>query len=151
MKTLIIDCETTGNTPLEVIELVAMDAEFASNALVVNCRYRPELWPEVDCHKLGAMMYRLFPAEARLLLKSAHEAFGDVWMTKQLLIAILEKLGIGESWETLWQFSETARIPTHFTFGKHKGMAIKDAPSDYKAWFLRQPDIDPYLAIALKA
>ena len=46
--------------------------------------------------------------------------------------------------------SEAARIPTIMSFGKHKGMPIKDVPADYKRWLLGQSDIDPYLAIALR-
>ena len=44
-----------------------------------------------------------------------------------------------------------ARIPTVMTFGKHKGMVIKDVPRDYVRWLLGQPDVDPYLRQALTA
>jgi exodeoxyribonuclease X len=37
------------------------------------------------------------------------------------------------------------------SFGKHKGTAIKDVPADYKRWLLGQPDVEPYLAKALRA
>jgi exodeoxyribonuclease X len=36
------------------------------------------------------------------------------------------------------------------TFGKHKGVAIKEIPGDYKRWLLGQPDVDPDLAKALR-
>ena len=36
------------------------------------------------------------------------------------------------------------------TFGKHKGVPIKDVPADYKRWLPGQPDIDPYLIKALR-
>ncbi|MNL80465.1 hypothetical protein D3C87_2073260 [compost metagenome] len=55
------------------------------------------------------------------------------------------------TWEYAWAISEQARIPRVMTFGKHKGVAIADIPGDYKAWLLRQPDVDPYLAQALRA
>jgi exodeoxyribonuclease X len=35
------------------------------------------------------------------------------------------------------------------TFRKHKGTAIKDVPADYKAWLMKQPDVDLYLSKAL--
>jgi exodeoxyribonuclease X len=54
------------------------------------------------------------------------------------------------TWEDLWQVSEVARIPSVFSFGKHKGTPIKDAPLDYIEWMLRQDDIDPYLRTALE-
>lgn len=55
------------------------------------------------------------------------------------------------SWEELWHHSEEARIPKFINFGKHRGTAIADLPSDYRAWLLRQPDIDPYLIKALQS
>jgi exodeoxyribonuclease X len=36
------------------------------------------------------------------------------------------------------------------TFGKHKGMHIKDMPADYKRWLLGQPELDPCLIRALR-
>ena len=35
-------------------------------------------------------------------------------------------------------------------FGKHKGTAIKDLPSDYANWLLKQDELDPYLRTALE-
>ncbi|MFG8677603.1 putative quorum-sensing-regulated virulence factor [Pseudomonas aeruginosa] len=35
-------------------------------------------------------------------------------------------------------------------YGKHKGTPINQVPNDYKAWLLRQPDVDPYLVQALR-
>ena len=46
--------------------------------------------------------------------------------------------------------SEEARIPKSITFGKHKGTAIQDLPTDYIQWLLRQDDLDPYLRKALE-
>ena len=78
-------------------------------------------------------------------------ANADVAMLLEMLLpAILRKNPGVASWSDLWQFSEKARIPTVMTFGKHKGMAIGDVPADYKRWLLNQPDVDPYLAIALR-
>jgi exodeoxyribonuclease X len=68
-----------------------------------------------------------------------------LWRVFQVLVP-QEK----ESWEALWKTSEIARIPSIMTFGKHKGANIKDIPWDYKQWLLKQPDVDPYLAKALR-
>jgi exodeoxyribonuclease X len=35
-------------------------------------------------------------------------------------------------------------------FGKHKGEPISEMPVDYRQWLLRQPNVDPYLAQALR-
>ena len=108
------------------------------------------LWPE-DSHSLGAMMYRLEPITARDALRKAHSADADVEVCWRILNHIVEKIGEPATWEEVWIKCEAARIPTVMTFGKHKGVAIKDVPRDYKSWLLRQPDVDPYLEKALRA
>jgi exodeoxyribonuclease X len=87
-------------------------------------------------------------------LRNAHAALDDVKNCRLLLVKILsaltDNLGhVVSSWDELWQISEEARIPTIIRFGKHAGSAIKDIPASYKSWLLSQPDIDPYLRIAL--
>lgn len=217
LEALVVDCETTGGEPLEVIELGIIPVFFYGRSLfegsgIVNRSFRPngkitfgamathhicdsdligcspsseaklpdgckymighnvdydwqalgspnvkrictlalsrKLWPELDCHKLGAVAYRVFGSAAKDMLVNAHSALSDARVTVNVLSKILERTGF-ETWEGVWNLSELARVPTHFTFGKHKGMLIKDAPSDYKAWLLRQDDVDPYLRKAL--
>lgn len=46
-----------------------------------------------------------------------------------------------------------ARVPTHLSFGKHKGEAIADLAASsegtgYIKWLLKQDSVDPYLAQA---
>jgi len=112
-------------------------------------------WPAADSHTLGAMLYLLHREYARLHLRDAHSALADVKVLRIVLRYIVErvreKVGGAIGWETLWQVSEVARVPTVMTFGKHKGMAIRDVPADYKRWLLSQPDVDPYLAQALRS
>lgn len=105
------------------------------------------LWPEVDSHKLLAMIYYLESGVARKYGKSAHSAKWDVYFCWYLLWHIVQEAQ-PESWDALWQLSEFARIPTKMTVGKHKGTPIQDLPRDYIQWFMRQPDVDPYLAKA---
>jgi len=112
---------------------------------VALCR---ELYPEVDSHSLSAMFYYLERETARERLKSAHSAMADVYLCRDILKHIIAKLGVN-TWGDLWRASESARIPKVMPFGKHKGMAIKDIPADYKQWLLRQSDIDPYLIAAI--
>lgn len=109
------------------------------------------LYPDADSHSQSAMIYLIDRPNARNLLKSAHSALADVRNCRSLLANLISLSGPVADWETLWQLSEQARIPKVMTFGKHKGMAITDVPADYKAWLLRQPDVDPYLQVALKA
>ncbi len=112
------------------------------------------LWPLIDSHTLGAMVYHLSrdKHQARSMLRGAHSAKADVECILDVVLPeILLKLHPrAKTWEQLWIISEDARIPTVLSFGKHKGKPIGDVPGEYKRWLLSQPDIDPYLAIALK-
>lgn len=112
------------------------------------------LWPAADSHSLGAMVYHLSRDKfrARDMVKGAHSAEADVRMIVNVLLPEIQikLLPRADTWEALWRFSEDARIPTVMTFGKHKGTPIAQVPSDYKRWLLNQPDVDPYLAIALR-
>jgi exodeoxyribonuclease X len=111
------------------------------------------LWPEADSHNLSALVYFLTdPTEhyavREELIEHAHSAYGDCrTIHSSLLVPIIKKLGMTFpiDWELLWNHSEDARIPTTMPWGKHKGMAIKDVPSDYLRWLRREPGIDPYL------
>ncbi|EMP8705098.1 putative quorum-sensing-regulated virulence factor [Acinetobacter baumannii] len=107
------------------------------------------IWPDAS-HTLSALIYMLSKgsAKARESLCNAHNARQDVLLTAVLLKQICKALGIKDM-QSLYLFSEQARIPTKITFGKHKGMAIKDLPDDYVTWLLKQDDLDPYLSKAL--
>jgi len=110
------------------------------------------LWPELESHNQSAMLYFLERDHAREFLEGkAHSALHDVQNCMIILEHIVSKLGDVDSWGTLWKHSEIARVPTVMPFGKHKGSAIKDIPSDYRRWLLNQPDIDPYLIKALQS
>lgn len=113
-----------------------------------------KLWPAADSHTQSAMIYLHYRTEAAGLLRNAHAALDDVKNCRLLLVKILDTLAVTlgrpvSDWEELWDISEDARIPTVIGFGKHRGMAISDLPSDYKRWLLNQSDLDPYVRKAL--
>jgi len=107
------------------------------------------VWPELDSHNQSALLYFLDRHNAREKLKNAHSALADVENCAFILEKIIAKLGV-TTIEELWAISEQARIPTHMTFGKHKGVAIADIPRDYKTWLLNQDNVDSYLRKALE-
>lgn len=109
-----------------------------------------DLWPTLDCHTQSALIYHVDRQNARERLKNAHSAAADILLCKTILDAEIALLAV-ESWDELWQRSEQARVPKIISFGKHRGMVIKDLPRDYVAWLLRatDPPIDPYLRKAL--
>lgn len=108
------------------------------------------LWPDTDSHGLAAICYLLDRRRAREFCLDAHGAATDVELVRVILGGIMLRV-VPQSWEELWEASERARIPTHLTFGKHKGTAIRDVPRDYCDWLVRQSDLDPYLVQALTA
>lgn len=115
------------------------------------------LLPTLESHKLVSLLYYFHRQVAREQAKHAHAAIYDIYFT-QLVLGSLIELANSQGHnitdvESLYQFSEMARIPTHLSFGKYKGQAIKDlaATSDgagYLKWLLTQDSIDPYLAQA---
>lgn len=108
------------------------------------------LWPDLDSHKLGAMMYFLMGhGEARQMLTKAHSAVADVEMTLDLLVEICKRVK-PDSWESLYQTSEEARVPQVMAFGKHKGTKVSECPPDYLQWMLRQVDMDEYVKKAAR-
>lgn len=120
-------------------------------------------WPDIDSHKLSACIYHMYgmkPA-ARKLLQSAHSALADAYNTTLLFGALVPAIIEASDWvpETvtwgdIWEASEIARVPTIMGFGKNKGVAIADLNSHdpgYIKWMLKQPDVDPYLRIAMEA
>lgn len=109
-------------------------------------------WPNADAHNISALIYMLMSGNemARQKLRDAHNAKADVLMTGFILKSIVRALGV-KTMDELYIASEAARIPEIMTFGKHKGVAIRLLPADYKAWLLKQSELDPYLRKALVA
>ncbi|WP_180027533.1 putative quorum-sensing-regulated virulence factor [Acinetobacter sp. YH16032] len=109
------------------------------------------VWPHAEAHNISALIYMISKgsSKAREMLKGAHRADADIILTANILMHIIHHLGI-QNIEELYEVSEDARIPRTINFGKHRGTAIVDLPSDYVSWLLRQEDLDPYLKKALE-
>lgn len=113
-----------------------------------------KLWPECDSHTQSALMYYLNEDKVavRNVLKRAHNALADIRICKTILdhaLADLYLLGVWDM-ESLYQYSEAARIPEKMAFGKHKGERIEDVPYDWIKWYASQANTDPYLIKAFK-
>lgn len=151
--------------PADVVYLIGHNVDFDWQVIgqpdvkrICTLALARHLWPTgVDSYAQSALLYRLItPAsKVRALVCEAHRAEADVISLAVLLNEILCEFRRRErnvsSWDDVWQLSEVARIPTHLTFGKHKGMPISQVPRDYVRWLLGQPDVDPYLRKALRA
>jgi len=109
------------------------------------------LHPEMDSHRLGACMYFLLgqTASTRDMLRHAHSADADISFCIEILKYVCKRQGITDI-ESLYAFSEHARIPTVMSFGKHKGEPVSDVPYGYIKWYRSQSDTDPYLLEAFR-
>jgi exodeoxyribonuclease X len=117
-------------------------------------------WPDLDAHKLGAMIYHQFglTPETRDSLRNAHSAMEDADNCLRLLVHIIKTKSI-TSWTRLYGISELGRIPHRMSFGKHgpkdgkKGMLISEMVKKdpgYVTWMKNNmADMDPYLRKAL--
>ncbi len=117
------------------------------------------LLPTLESHKLVSLLYHFHRDIARAQARDAHAAIADIYFTELVLGSLIDLANSQgheiSDVESLYQFSEMARVPTHMSFGKHKGEAIADlsASSDgagYLKWLLKQDAVDPYLAEACK-
>ena len=159
----LFDCQphTDFSLPAEVVYLIGHNVDYDWRVIgepdvkrICTRALSSKLWPSADSHTQSAMIYLHYRSEATGMLRNAHAALDDVKNCRLLLVKILDTLSVTlgrpvNDWEELWQISEDARIPAVIGFGKHKGMAVADLPSDYKRWLLNQTDLDPYMRKAL--
>ncbi|SDH25319.1 3'-5' exonuclease [Nitrosomonas sp. Nm132] len=155
----LVDCppSSTFQLPDGVEYLIGHNVDFDWTAIgnpdvkrICTLALSRSLWPELESHNQSSMIYFLHRSIARDLCMHAHSARADVDGNRLLLMSILkDKLKNVSSWEELWLCSEEARIPKVMPFGRHRGTPIKDVPPDYRAWLLKQPDVDQYLIKAL--
>jgi exodeoxyribonuclease X len=118
-------------------------------------------WPELDSHKLGAILIKLLgPDVAFPMLQSAHQAKTDALNNLELVRALSKEWDIA-SWEEFWEINEMCRMPTHMQFGKYgpdksKGYAglpleeMVKKDRGYTDWVLKLDDLDPYLRKAIE-
>lgn len=141
---------------------VDYDIQVAKNAGIDTSQYKAictlaiarKLHPEAD-HKLGALLYQFLYGEARKYARDAHSAAMDVRFCIQLLRLFCEQAGITDM-QSLYEFSEAARIPEFMPMGKNKGEKISDVAttSDGRAyffWVITDIDDNPYLIKAVQA
>ena len=115
------------------------------------------LLPTLESHKLVSLLYHFHREVARDQAKNAHAAIADIYFTELVLGSLIDlankKGHVITDVDSLYNFSEMARIPTHLSFGKHKGEAIADLATSsegagYLKWLIKQDSVDPYLAQA---
>lgn len=109
-------------------------------------------WPQLDSHSLSALMYMLSRDHqaTRTMLKAAHGAEADCMFALTVLQHIITARAL-DGWEAVWAYSENARIPRVWTFGKHKGKEIAKTDRGYLSWCVHKADdLDPYVKEAAR-
>lgn len=143
------------NIDYDIQAIARCGVDVSSIKAICTLALARKVWPDAEAHNLSALIYMVSKgsSKARELLKGAHRADADIILTANVLAHLLHHLqGQGvvvNDLEQLYQQSEQARIPSKINFGKHRGTAIADLPSDYVHWLLKQDQLDPYLKKAL--
>ena len=100
------------------------------------------LLPTLKSHKLVSLLYHFHRDIARTQARDAHPAIAYIYFTELVLGSLID-LANSQGYEisdvnSLYEFSEMARVPTHLSFGKHKSEAIADlAASSEGAGYLK--------------
>lgn len=113
--------------------------------VMCTLRLAKKLWPELDSHKLQALKYSLNLPKVE---GDAHRAGADVEMLVNLVLHMMATTGLD-----IPGLLELAKAPLNIekmTFGKHKGLALKDVPKDWFVWLLKQDNVDPDLAASIR-
>jgi exodeoxyribonuclease X len=115
---------------------------------VCTLRTARNMWSDLvedeENHKLGTLAV-MFCLETG----PAHRAMGDCVTCLSLL---RHMAGAFSSFDDLMLAGTRVLSPdTKMTFGKHRGMKLRDLPSGYIKWVLAQEDMDPDLKAALVA
>lgn len=160
----LVDCDPsdTAKLPPDTEYIIGHNVDFDWKALgqpdvkrICTQALARNLWPNLDSHRLGACLYNVNPADAKDMLKNAHDAEADCCACLSLLFGIVDRLkatGLAANTaKRLWLISEAARIPKIMAFGKHKGEPISSVPPSYMNWYRRQENPDPYLLKAFDA
>lgn len=118
------------------------------------------LWDGLGSYNLTALIFHLFePSTARQLTENAHEAETDVHLTCLLLDHLLWEIPAVQDFESLWKFSEQARIPLRIGFSKFgpkngkPGTLYSEVPEGMLRWIIdpqRVNDMDPWEVKAAK-
>ena len=117
---------------------------------ICTCNLSRLLWPELPNHKLTTVVEEKFPKMATSLTANAHGALVDCKLCLLILeTAITEFEGL-DTWQQMYELAGVAvakakpsanRPMTVMPFGKHKGAAIAEIPTDYLQWLATKADI----------
>ncbi len=126
------------------------DAQFFPNKSIpwiCTMRVATALWPDLPSYKNQALRYRKgIEITNPALAIPSHRAGPDSYVTAHLLMALLNQPDQRGQIHPLGNFVKVSALPRRiyrFTFGKHKGTHLSEAPYDYLEWVVNKSDLDP--------
>ncbi len=135
----------TGPTPAAfVAHSCAFERQFVTEATTGQipwiCTYKVAMhvWPDAPRHSNQVLRYWRNLSLDNALAMPPHRAGPDAWVTAHLL-ADLAKYA---SFAQMVAWTKEPRPMPILTFGKHRGQAWAQVPSDYLQWMVRQTDMD---------
>jgi len=109
--------------------------DLALASWVCTVKAARKAWPQAPGHANQVLRYWLeLPLDPRLALP-AHRAGPDAFVTAHILVQLLQTEMIGDLIEWTTQ-------PTVVTFGRHRGKAWGEVPSDYLPWLAGEEGMD---------
>ncbi|WP_427788531.1 putative quorum-sensing-regulated virulence factor [Brevundimonas diminuta] len=94
-------------------------------------------WPEAPGYSNQVLRYWRDLQLAPELAMPAHRAAPDAWVTAHILIDLLKEASV----ERLMEWNDEARSLEHMPFGKHRGKAWPELPTDYLEWLVVQSEM----------
>lgn len=106
------------------------------------CTYKAALrvWPDAPKHSNQVLRYWLGVDLHDELAMPPHRAQPDAYVTAHILVRLLEEQHV--SVVDLIQWTTEPRLMPKITFGKHKGKAWSEPPTDYLDWLVFKSDLD---------
>lgn len=101
----------------------------------------------------GTTNHKLDTLKVELGLKrkaglSSHSALGDCHSTRELLLHVANLTG--KNLAELVELESVPKMLLKMPFGKHRGLAIKDIPKEYRNWLMGLPDLHKDLRYTLE-
>lgn len=109
-------------------------------------RLARRLYPDLENHKLGTIVYAL---DLDVERERFHSADGDMAILLALLGRVHEDFG-----HSLGEMLDLANAPvtvTHMPFGAHKGKPLSELPAGYIKWLKSLENLDRDLRVAIEA
>lgn len=110
---------------------------------ICTLRLARKIYTEADNHKLNTLRDYL-----DLDAGEAHRADGDVTMLVSLVQRLMQDTGL-DLYGLMDLCSEPIAVKK-MTFGKHKGVALKDVPKGWFEWYVKQEQTDPDLVASIR-